>query len=85
MAVLTAKARSKIPAGKFAGPDRSYPVEDKAHARAALSRASGAVNAGRMSEAEKVKIDRKADAVLGHKKQKTEPVKSDRGDFRMKG
>ena len=33
---LTAKARKKIPAGKFAGPARSFPIEDKNHARAAL-------------------------------------------------
>ena len=36
MARLTAKARKKIPAGKFAGPGRSFPIEDKNHARAAL-------------------------------------------------
>ncbi len=40
MAKLTAAARKKIPSGEFAGPDRSYPVEDKAHARNALSRVS---------------------------------------------
>ena len=33
---LTKKARSKIPTSKFAGPGRSFPVEDKKHARAAL-------------------------------------------------
>ena len=33
---LTKAARSKIPAGKFAGPGRSFPVEDKNHAKAAL-------------------------------------------------
>lgn len=36
MARLTSKARAKIPAAKFAGPGRSFPVEDKSHARAAL-------------------------------------------------
>ena len=40
MARLTAKARNKIPSKDFAGPDRSYPIEDKAHARNALSRVS---------------------------------------------
>lgn len=40
MARLTTKARKKIPAGKFAGPDRSYPIEDKGHARNALARVS---------------------------------------------
>ncbi len=41
MAKLTAKDRKAIPAKDFAGPDRSYPIEDKAHARNALARASG--------------------------------------------
>jgi hypothetical protein len=36
MARLTAKARSKIPAKDFAGKGRSFPVEDKTRARAAL-------------------------------------------------
>ena len=40
MTKLTAKARNKIPAKDFAGPDRSYPVEDKSHARNALARVS---------------------------------------------
>jgi hypothetical protein len=35
---LTAKARKKIPSKDFAGPDRSYPVEDASHARNALAR-----------------------------------------------
>ena len=36
MAKLTKAARSAIPTSKFAGPDRSFPIEDKAHARAAI-------------------------------------------------
>lgn len=38
MAKLTAAARKRIPTSSFAGPDRSYPVNDKNHARNALSR-----------------------------------------------
>jgi len=38
---LTAKARNAIPTGEFAGPDRSYPINDISHARNALARASG--------------------------------------------
>jgi hypothetical protein len=39
MAVLTAKARKAIPKGDFAIPsERAYPINDKAHARNALSR-----------------------------------------------
>lgn len=40
MAKLTAAARKKIPAKDFAGPDRSYPIEDASHARNALARVS---------------------------------------------
>lgn len=40
MAKLTSKARKKLPKGAFAGPDRSYPIEDASHARNALARAS---------------------------------------------
>lgn len=38
MGKLTAKARKKIPTKDFAGPDRSYPIENKNHARNALAR-----------------------------------------------
>jgi len=41
MAKLHAKERNAIPTSEFAGPDRSYPIEDKNHARNALARASG--------------------------------------------
>ncbi len=37
MARLTKKTRAAIPTNAFAGPDRSYPIEDRRHARAALS------------------------------------------------
>lgn len=37
---LTTKERNRIPKGEFAGPDRSYPIPDKSHARNALSRVS---------------------------------------------
>ena len=40
MSKLTAARRKKIPTKDFAGPDRSYPVEDKNHARNALARVS---------------------------------------------
>lgn len=44
MAKLTAEQRKKLPNSAFAGPDRSYPVNDPSHARNALARA--AQNAG---------------------------------------
>ena len=40
MSKLTASRRKKIPTKDFAGPDRSYPINDKNHARNALARVS---------------------------------------------
>jgi hypothetical protein len=69
MAKLGKKSRDSLPAKDFAEPgQRAYPVEDAAHARNAKARASQAEKAGRMSAAEKDKIDSKADAVLKKKK-----------------
>lgn len=64
MAKLTSKGRDALPSGKFAGPNRTYPIPDKSHAANAKARASQAANAGRMSKSEEKKIDRKADKVL---------------------
>ena len=64
MAKLTTAARKALPKGDFAGPGRSYPVEDESHAANAKARASGAVSAGRMSASERERIDAKADKVL---------------------
>ncbi len=65
MAELDTDDRKKLSAKDFAEPKkRAYPIEDKAHARNAKARASQAVKAGRMSETEERKIDKKADAVL---------------------
>lgn len=40
MAKLNAAKRNALPSKDFAGPDRSYPIEDKSHARNALARVS---------------------------------------------
>jgi hypothetical protein len=65
MAKLSEPERDKLPASKFAEPDkRAYPIEDAAHARNAKARASQAVKAGRMSKSEESKIDKKADTVI---------------------
>lgn len=40
MAKLTTKGRNAIAGKNFAGPDRSYPIENASHARNALARAS---------------------------------------------
>jgi hypothetical protein len=60
MARLTAKARNALPDSAFAGPNRSYPVEDKAHAKAAKGRASQFAG-----PALKAKVDAKANKKLG--------------------
>jgi hypothetical protein len=66
MAKLKAASRNKLPGKDFAGPDRSYPIEDKAHARDALSRASA--NA---SPKEKAEVRRKVEAKFPSIKQKS--------------
>lgn len=65
MAKLSTSARKALPKDKFAGPDRSYPVPDKSHARNAKARASEAEHKGRISKGQEAKIDKKADRVLG--------------------
>jgi hypothetical protein len=40
MAKLNAARRNALPGKAFAGPDRSYPINDMSHARNALSRVS---------------------------------------------
>ena len=64
MAKLTTKARNNLPKADFAGPGKSFPIPDKSHAANAKARATQAVKAGRMSPAEKSKIDAKANNVL---------------------
>jgi hypothetical protein len=70
MAKLTTTARKNLPKSDFALPGGRYPVEDKAHARDAKARASQQENAGNLSAADKAKVDRKADSVLGGKSAK---------------
>lgn len=64
MGKLTTSQRKKLPEKDFAGPDRSYPVNNRSHAGNAKARASQAVKAGRMSKDEEEKIDAKANRVL---------------------
>lgn len=65
MADLSTKKRKALPASKFAGPDRSYPVPDRAHAANAKARATQQVNAGNLSPAQAARIRAKANKVLG--------------------
>jgi hypothetical protein len=66
MASLTSKARKKIPTTKFGLPSqRKYPMPDKSHAVNAKASATQQVKAGNLSPSSKVKIDNKANRVIG--------------------
>ena len=69
MTKLTTKKRNSLPKSEFAGADRSYPVNDKAHAANAKSRATQMEKKGKLSASAKSKIDAKANKVLGTKKE----------------
>lgn len=64
MARLTAAKRNSLPASAFAGPNRTYPVEDASHARAAKSGASRAKSVGNIGGSTKKRVDAKANRVL---------------------
>ena len=64
MSKLTVKARKMLPKSAFAGPDRSYPVQDKSHAANAKARATQMVKSGKLSKSLAVKIKAKANKVL---------------------
>jgi hypothetical protein len=67
MAKLTSKERNSLASSTFGIPSkRAYPMPDRSHAANAKARATQAVKAGRMSPSTEAKIDRKANAVLGH-------------------
>lgn len=70
MAKLTSKARAALPKGKFAGPDRSYPVPDRAHAANAKARAQQQYDKGNISGSQLARIDAKANKVLRGKRGK---------------
>ena len=65
MAKLTSGARAKLPTSKFAGPGRSYPIEDKVHAQKALQLAPRGVKAGNITPLQAAMIEKKARAKLG--------------------
>ena len=90
MARLSAKGRAALPKTSFGMPGaRKCPMPDKTDAVAAKRRATQAVKAGRMSPSTEHTIDAKANRVMGkgmgHPRQQTHPVKSDRGDFKIMG
>lgn len=56
MAKLTAAQRKKLPAKTFAGPNRSFPIPDKAHAIAAERLVGRALKAGHITQDQANKI-----------------------------
>ncbi len=65
MAKLSTAARKALPAKDFAGPGRSFPVENKDHARAALRDAPHAEHVGDITPRQEAHIDSRARNVLG--------------------
>jgi hypothetical protein len=66
MAKLTASKKNAEPNKEFGLPEeRKYPMPNKSHARNAKARASQMEHQGKLSAADKKKIDTKADRVLG--------------------
>lgn len=65
MSVLTSKGRDRMAQSKFALPGGRYPVNDPAHARDALSRASQQLAKGNLTPVQAAKVRHKADVVLG--------------------
>ncbi len=64
MAKLTAAKRKGLLATQFAGPDRSFPINDPTHARMAISGATRSEHAGNISAATAARIKAKARAKL---------------------
>ncbi|HEX3156752.1 MAG TPA: hypothetical protein VHV32_19140 [Candidatus Angelobacter sp.] len=65
MAKLSTKSRNSLPTSDFAGPGRSYPIEDRSHAANAKARAKQQLNAGNLSRQAYNRIVKKANGILG--------------------
>ena len=65
MARLTAAKRKKMPAKDFAGGKGRFPINDKTHARLAISGATRSERAGNISSSEEASIKAKARKKLG--------------------
>jgi hypothetical protein len=71
MAKLTTKKRNNLKKSTFGLPkERKYPMPDKSHAANAKARATQMVDKGKLSMANKEKIDRKANKILGMSKKR---------------
>jgi hypothetical protein len=73
MAKITAAKRNAEPNKEFGLPEeRKYPMPDAAHARNAKARASQMEHQGKLSAADKKKIDTKADRILNKQPDRSE-------------
>ena len=69
MSKLKTTTREHLPTAEFGLPEqKKYPMPDKRHAANAKARATQQVAAGNLSAADKKKVDRKADRILGQTK-----------------
>lgn len=72
MADLSTDERNLLDDKVFGLPHkRAYPMPDASHARNAKARAAEEFNKGNLSSAEKVRIDRKADQIIGEARSPT--------------
>ena len=67
MSKLTAAERRRLSPKSFAGPDRSFPIEDKSHAEAAIRDAPKALHAKHISKSQESHIVREARAKLNQR------------------
>lgn len=65
MAKLSASKRKSMSSSDFAGPKKSFPVNDKNHARLAISGATRSFNAGNISKSTENAIKARARKELG--------------------
>ena len=64
LAKLYAADRKKMPSSEFAGPGKSFPVNDPTHARMAISGATRSERAGNISASTEERIKAKARSKL---------------------
>ncbi len=64
MSLLTMGARRKLPVSQFAGPNRSFPINDAIHAQKAIQLAPRSEHAGNITPAQSAAIQAKARAKL---------------------
>jgi hypothetical protein len=63
---MKTSTRNSLPSSEFGMPgSRKYPINDRAHAASAKSRASQMVAKGKLSSSAAAKIRAKADRMLG--------------------